>query len=180
MNQAKTTLISHLSILKVDYIFIFSSFLIPFLITGPQLLTGSLVNALLYLAVLKIDRKNLFFVAAIPSLATISHGVLFGSLTPFLIYFLPFIWIGNLVLMNIFINSKKIFPFLISVVLASISKTLILYFAANIYFGLHLVPQIFIKSMGIIQLTTALTGGITTFILFKFISNPPSRNSSVS
>lgn len=145
------------------------SFTVPLLVAGPQWLTGTAVNGLLFIYAMAFPKKNFVTIAVLPSIAALGHGILFGPFTPFLIYFLPFIWIGNIVLMKLFLvlNKKMYIPF--AVFLSSLVKVLVLFFAASIYFQLHIVPRMFITSMGIIQLYTALAGGIIGFISFRLI-----------
>lgn len=135
------------------------SFFIPFVLPHQQLLTGIAVNCFLFLSAKYLSDKQLFPVIFLPSIAALGQGLLFGSFTPFLLYFLPFIWLGNYILIHIF--RKKGF------LLASIAKFLLLYFSANLYFSLHLVPKLFLQSMGLFQLITALIAGLVITILFR-------------
>lgn len=144
------------------------AFAIPFLITGPQLLTGTIVNTLLYIASAKqLNRKSLYFIALLPSLGAVSNGLLFAKFTPFLLFFIPSIWLGNMILILYFAKLKNtmIFPF--NVIFSSILKTAVLFLTALIFNGIHLVPTIFLTSMGIFQLITATIGGFLAFSLFK-------------
>ena len=101
-----------------------------------------------------------------PSLGILARGVIFGPFTPFLIYFLPFIWLTNLILILVF---KKFFnlKYLLSVFFAAAAKYLFLLTVANIYFELHFVPKIFLQVMSTNQLLTALSGGIISWIIFN-------------
>lgn len=139
------------------WVFPLLSFLIPFVLPHQQLVVGVIINCLLFLSAKKISNKYVLPVIFLPSIATLSRGLIFGNLTVFLIYFLPFIWLGNYIL--IFIYKKKGF------ILASVCKFLLLYLAANLYFSFHLVPKIFLQSMGLLQLITALMGGILAIFI---------------
>jgi hypothetical protein len=145
------------------------AFTVPLLVAGPQWLTGTLVNYFLFMYALAFPKKNFVAIAVLPSIAALGHGVLFGPFTPFLIYFLPFIWIGNIVLIKVFLalNKKMNIPF--AVFLSSFVKVLVLFLAASIYFQLNIVPRMFLSSMGIIQLYTALAGGIVALMTLKLI-----------
>lgn len=68
-----------------------SAFLIPAIFSAPQLVTGTMVNALLFVAAQKLTKKELYPALVLPSLGAVTHGVLFGPQTIFLYYFLPFI-----------------------------------------------------------------------------------------
>jgi len=164
MDKIKAISISKL--LTFEFIIYLASFAIPFSLTGPQILVGSLVNALLFCASLKLDKKNLILVTVLPSLAAFSRGLIFGPATLFLFYFLPFIWAGNFISALIF-QQKTISIPLVRIILASIVKASFLYLVAQIYFAFHIVPKIFVTSMGIIQLVTALIGGLITLLISR-------------
>src|SRR5574340_1169122 len=136
-------------ILRINFVFYFFAFLIPFALSGPQILTGTIVNVLLYIAAAKLNKKSWLLISALPSLGAFSHGIIFGPLTFFLFYFLPFIWIGNLILMYIYKQNRNF-------ILASAAKTVFLFVTANIYFYFHVVPKLFVTTMGLLQLETAI------------------------
>ncbi|OGF99984.1 hypothetical protein A2Y99_01520 [Candidatus Gottesmanbacteria bacterium RBG_13_37_7] len=144
------------------------AFSIPFLLSGPQLLTGTVVNTLLYVASAKqISRKNLYLISLFPSLGAVSNGIIFGRFTPYLLFFTPSIWLGNMVLILSFQKFKSSLTYPFSIIFPSILKTSVLYLSALIFTKIHLVPPIFISSMGAVQLITSLMGGTFAFMLFK-------------
>mgnify|MGYP001608663747 CR=1 FL=1 len=157
--ETETTLINVRSLTIYQNIIISLAFLIPFLISGPQLLTGTLVNCLLILGIKFVDKKNYLIISILPSIAAILNGLVFGKFTIFLVYFLPFIWLGNFVLIKSIIYLKEKLPLSLSMVLGVIFKTIILYVTALIYFKFKLVPEIFLTAMGMFQLATGLIGG---------------------
>ena len=159
--KTQTTVLEKITTLPLNFVLPILAFAIPLFISGPQWLTGTVVNTLLFLVVSQnLGRKNWLSVAILPSLAAVSHGLLFGKFTPFLLYFLPFIWIGNLLLMFTFFKLNKFLPLTISVIFSSLIKSFWLYLFASIFFQLKLVPSVFLTSMGIFQLVTAVFGGI--------------------
>lgn len=168
--ESKTVTTNLNASLVWDIIIALTAFSIPFFISGPQWLTGTIVNTLLFIAVTKFSKQRLLPIILLPSIGAFLHGVLFGPLTFFLIYFLPFIWIGNFIMIGIFayfINNRL--SEIISVILAAMLKSLFLYVTANLYFHFHFVPKIFINSMGLIQFITALIGGLIALSFFKVI-----------
>ncbi|MCC6711257.1 MAG: hypothetical protein IT416_02800 [Candidatus Pacebacteria bacterium] len=161
----QTTTIS-LASLNTKTIFFYSTILVlPMLNHANQIIVGSAVNLMLFLGAKKLTDKELTLLAVLPSLGAIANGVLFGSFTLFLIYFLPFIWLGNYLMMQVFRKLK--YAELIKVFLASLVKTLLLFSAAFIFVKSGLVPSIFLKAMSLIQLITAVSGGV----LASLISN---------
>lgn len=125
--------------------------LIPLAWSGPQILIGSVVNFLLCLTAKNSQPKSWWLKAALPSLAVILHGVLFGSFTYYLFYLWPIITVGNWVYMRV---GKSNLP------AAAIIKMLILMTGATLLSQFKIIPAVMIRSMGTIQLVTALIGGL--------------------
>ena len=128
------------------------AFCVPLLFNGSQIITGSIINALLFVSATRLSKRMLPFIAVVPSLGAVSNGILFGPFTIYLVYFLPFIWIGNYLLMYV----TKTYNMWV----ASVIKSLFLFLIAYIFVSLHVVPTIFLTAMGVMQLGTALIGGI--------------------
>lgn len=166
--KTETTAINIRSLTIFQNIIISLAFLIPFLISGSQLLTGTLVNCFLILGIKFVDKKNHLIIAIMPSVAAVLNGLIFGKFTPFLVFFLPFICLGNFVLIKSIIYLKDKLPLSFSVVFGVILKTIILYFSALIYLKFNLVPGIFLTVMGVFQLITGFVGGLITLIIFRF------------
>lgn len=167
--DTKVFVIEKVRLVKIEILLPVLIFTVPLIFSGPQLIVGSIVNCLLFVSALKLQKNRLYLISAIPSTAALLHNTLFGKFTMFLLFFLPIIWIGNYTLMLIYkkLNEKTI-P-VVAVLLSSLIKSGILYLSAIIYFRLHLVPAIFITSMGLIQLLTTLLGGFSAVYLLKAI-----------
>jgi len=136
------------------------AFAVPLISHGPQLLTGAVVNMLLFIGASTLTRRQLAPLLVLPSIGAVFNGVLFGSLTPYLIYLMPFIWIGNGVLVGVTQVLKDKVPELVSVGIASVAKALLLFAAAQVMFRFGMLPVIFLTAMGVVQLGTALVGGV--------------------
>lgn len=145
------------------------AFSLPLLVSGPQLLTGTLVNCLLFLAASSFSRRDQAAIAIAPSIGAILNGLLFGSFTPFLAYFLPMIWIGNIILMNTYLalENRRV---ALRIIVPAFLKSAFLFLFALIFFKLGLVPRIFLTAMGILQFGTALVGGVL-FLSIRKITN---------
>lgn len=147
------------------------SFVIPFSLSSSQLITGTIVNTILFSSAIFLPRKLFLPIIIFPSLGVLSRGLIFGPLTPFLFYFIPFIWLGNLSLVLVF---KKTFPYLgywLSVLLAALVKLTVLFSSASFFFRLDIVPRLFLTTMGFNQLVTACLGGFSAFLFFKKFSD---------
>ena len=139
---------------------------IPAIFASPQWLIGTIVNALLFVAAVKLDSKNQWPIIVLPSLGALLHGVIFGPLTVFLVYFIPFIWLGNYLLVKL--ASFK-WPFVWCVIAASVLKSAALFLTAFFYVNINLVPKIFLSSMGLMQLATALAGGLLAYFIIDSV-----------
>lgn len=156
--------------LKGEILLPLTAFLAPFLVSGPQWLTGTLVNCLLVLAGLALSRRALALTVILPSLGALAHGALFGPFTPFLVFFLPVIWMGN----ALFVSSQCFLARFLSapqsVLAGALLKTALLYGVALLYVNLHWVPPPFLVAMGAIQFVTALAGGWMALGILSFSS----------
>ena len=143
------------------------AFAVPFFITGPQWLTGTIVNMLLVLAAAKLSGTALWLVIVLPSLGALGNGMLFGKFTPFLLFFLPFIWAGNLLLVRLFQFFDAALPSPLAVIASAGAKAALLYLGAFLLFRMSWVPEVFLKSMGMVQLITAIVGGFLALALLR-------------
>lgn len=158
--EPKTIVLPKITAQVGEYSLLFASFLIPFLISGPQLLTGTIVNTLLFLFVSQSFSKKILPIVILPSIGAVLNGILFGKFTIFLLYFLPFIWIGNYVLIQSFRSILKKSTFVISILVSSFLKFIVLFSIAYFFTAVKIVPLIFLQLMGLFQLYTAIIGGI--------------------
>jgi hypothetical protein len=152
------------------YLYFFVGFLVPFTIGHPQLLVGSVVNATLVLAALELRSfKHIGPLILAPGLGVLSRGLVFGPFTPYLAIMLPFIWVGNAILVfgirTLYINIK--FNYVVSLAVSALAKSGFLFFVAFALVSFSLLPSLFLTTMGAIQLVTALLGGLLGFGLHK-------------
>ena len=136
-----------------------TAFLIPFVLGHPQFLVGTIVNLLLIEASLYLDFKKTIPIITMPSLGALSRAILFGPLTIFLIYMIPFIWIANTILVLVikvlhFKFKKNLF---VVGVLGAVLKTAFLFATAFTLFSFGIVPKQFLTAFGINQFLTAFS-----------------------
>lgn len=141
------------------------SFSIPFLLKQPQLLIGSIINFILIFSVSKYNIKKIIPVLFLPSIASLLNGVLFGHFTIYLAYLIPFIVISNLIYV---LSFKYIKIKYLNVCVAALLKACFLFSCAYILFNTIHIPEIFLTTMGLIQLYTALIGGLFAFTLLNY------------
>jgi len=141
------------------------SFFLPFFIGHPQIIVGVLVNALLIVSALNVKGYKLLPVIIAPSLGALSRGILFGPFTIFLVYMIPFIWIGNSILIFVFkwLKLNKQVNYWITLIFGSLIKAAFLFFIAYVLVGMKILPILFLTTMGIFQFYTAILGGTIAF-----------------
>jgi hypothetical protein len=137
------------------------AFFIPFVMGHPQLLVGIIVNAAIVLAALNMKGYKLLPVILLPSVAVLSRGLIFGPFTMFLIYLIPFIWAGNFILLYAYreLKLKRKMNSIMTIIIGAGAKTAFLFGIAFILVQLEIIPIIFLSTMGLLQLYTALAGG---------------------
>ena len=143
------------------------SFAFPFLFPSFQILIGSTVNAALVLSAFYLKGKKVLPMIILPSIATISRGILFGPLTVYLVYLLPFIWLGNAVLIGmmklLYIKLKG--NYVVSSIFSISAKVSIIFASTYILFTLNVVPQALLLAMGLIQVITATIGCASAYFV---------------
>jgi len=154
----KTILWLRITALTKTIVFLIPLFFIPFLLGGPQLLIGSIINLLLIFVALKY--KNYYAIIPmmmLPSIATSLRGFVFGPFTIFLVYMIPAIWLGNFVLIY---TIQHIKTQRLSILVGGFLKTICLFVVAYILVTLWILPTIFLKTMGMFQLITVMIAGV--------------------
>lgn len=144
------------------------AFFIPFIIGHPQYVVGIIVNASLILGATYLKGYKLLPVILLPSLGVLTAGLIFGNYTIFLVYLIPFIWVGNSLysysykhLQNSGMNK------LFSIISSSGLKAIFLFLSALLLVTLGIIPSIFLTAMGVLQLVTALIGGVVAIGIIK-------------
>ena len=149
------------------FIYTTVAFFLPIFLGHQQIVVGSVVNAMLVLCALNIKGMKLLPAIIAPSLGALVAGLLFGNLTMFLVYLLPFIWVGNAILVFSIkafkLNMKK--NYFVALGLGSLLKAGFLFGSAYVLYSLGLVPVVFLTAMGVLQLGTALIGGTGAYFV---------------
>ncbi|GAG05269.1 unnamed protein product, partial [marine sediment metagenome] len=136
------------------------AFFLPFFVGHPQIVVGVLVNTLLITSALNVKGYKLLPVIIAPALGALSRGILFGPFTVFLLYMIPFIWVGNSILVFAFkwLNFDKKINYWITLLIGSITKALFLFAIAYLLVSMKVLPALFLTAMGIFQFYTAVLG----------------------
>lgn len=164
MNQVSNEFIQKYENIEL-ILYSFAVFLIPLLISHPQMLTGTMVNAFLIMAALHFKGWKAAPIVILPSIAAVLSGMLFGPFTIFIVYMMPVIWIGNFVLIYLFkyLHMIRNLNYWTALGGSAIAKSALLFGAALLFVNFNIVPAAFLTAMGILQLGTAIAGGIVAF-----------------
>ena len=167
MNRVKTL------VLKKERVLILAQFtaligvatLAPLL--GQQAITGPIVNATLFISAMLLGVQGAVLIGLVPSLLALSVGLLPSILAPMI----PFIMMGNIILVMVFDYLKER-NFWLGVVSASILKFVFLFSTSSIIVSLLSKKEIaskIVMTMGWLQLLTALAGGLIAYIFLSSI-----------
>ena len=129
-----------------------------------QPITGSIVNAALFLTTALIGVQAGVLVALFPSLIALSVGLLPAVLA----VAIPFIITGNIILVSVFNLLKK--NFWQAIITASITKFIFLYSTSFIVVNLIAKKPVAQKATSMLswpQLATALAGGTIAWLVIK-------------
>jgi len=152
------------------YLYTFGLLIVPMIITN-QLIIGTIVNALLIGSAIKFKTKKVLVLSVVPSIAAFSAGVLFGSITHQVLLMLPFIWMGNVLLMilvrKLNVDFRK--NYFYTLIASATGKTILLFTIALVLFTINLVPILALTAFGILQFATAIMGGILYYSAKKLL-----------
>lgn len=123
-----------------------------------QWITGTIVNAILFLAVWRVGMANAALVAALPSSIALTRGLLPAPMA----ILVPYIILSNIILIAVFYFFSR-FP-LLAICTASLAKFIFL-FAITFYFVKVASPLL--GMMHWPQLATALAGGLIATAVIK-------------
>ncbi len=124
-----------------------------------QWVTGTIVNALLFIAGWRLGIVNAFVIAAMPSTVALMRGLL---PTPMAIM-IPYIIMANFLLVIVFMALKK--KLFVGMISASLVKFGFLFIAA-MFLSAHIGSNLIVMFQWP-QLVTALAGGLVSILVIK-------------
>jgi len=153
------------ALVKVSAFAVFLAIAILAPLLKQQLITGSIVNAVLFISTAYLGITAGILISFIPSLFAGSVGLLPLPLLPMI----PYIIMGNIILVLCFGFLRKK-SFLLSAILASLLKFLFLFGASSFiinFFIQKALPAKIVVMMAWPQLITALSGSLIAFVVLK-------------
>jgi hypothetical protein len=141
------------------------SAVVPFFI-HQQAITGPIVNAVLFISASLLGSQSAILIGLFPSLIALSTGLLPVALAPII----PFIMVGNIILVLVFSKLKNK-NFWLAILSASFLKFLFLFASSSIVINLisqNAIAKQVALAMSWSQLATAFAGGIIAYMfLYK-------------
>jgi len=157
--KTRTRIITFTSLLAIATV-------VPFFIHS-QYITGPLVNFILFTAVILLGPFEAVLLGIIPSTVALASGLLPLPLAPMI----PFIMVGNALLVAVFYYTRKI-GFIKSVILASLLKFLFLHSIVTLLMSTLLAEKL-VANLAIMmswpQFVTAVAGGVVAYMFLKKI-----------
>lgn len=140
-----------------------------------QFITGPIVNAVLFLAVMTVGVGNAVLIGLVPSVVALVSGLLPAPLAPMV----PFIMISNAILIVVFSGLRKT-NYWAGVLGGTLFKYAFLYLTSTIVVGLISNHNIGIKAattmMAWPQIVTAVVGGVIAFGVLKLVKEEKRKN----
>lgn len=167
MNQAKALVINKEKIFALSQFIALVGIAVAAPLLRQQAITGPIVNATLFAAVMLLGTQNAILVGLIPSLIALSVGLLPAVLAPMV----PFIMTANALLILVFGYLRKR-NYWLAVISASFLKFLFLLSTSSMVINLLFKKEIASKvalMMSWPQLLTALAGGLIAYSFLKSI-----------
>ncbi len=130
-----------------------------------QIITGSIVNATLFVGVALLGMRKGVMIGLVPSVVALSVGTLPALLAPVI----PLIMISNTILILIF-NKLRKRNIGLAVIIASLSKFTFLFLTSSVVISLLFqdgLVQKMMSMMGPVQFLTALIGGFLSIMFLK-------------
>lgn len=144
-----------------------------FLATNSQLIVGTIVNTALIMTAINLKGwKKIIGVITLPSISNLLGGYVFKTASPFMVYMIPAIWLGNFAIVyayKLLLVSKQKNYFLAGVV-GVIVKVAIIFAFYNIINAFGIFPEkvatMFKVAMGSTQAITATCGVIVSAFIY--------------
>lgn len=148
---------------------------IPFPAPFKQFITGPLVNMILLIAAISTGLFGGMIIAVLSPILVLVLGT--HSALGFLLPVVPFIMLGNITYVFFFYllrgKNKQFIPQFFGLIFGSFVKFLILFVAVTYIVK---VPAPIAKAMGIVQLYTAIGGGILAILISKTLESNKAWN----
>lgn len=153
------------SVVGLFFIFLAGIMLAP--LFPNQFISGPMVNAILFIVTVMLGLRSGLIFSFVPSVIA-----LIGGLLPvFLVPFIPFIMLSNIIMVSVFHN-LRLKNIKLAIVVSAILKFIFLAVASKLFFEFFLnstMSQTIAYMMSWNQLYSALLGGIIAYTFLKII-----------
>ena len=132
------------------------------------------VNTALIMTAINLNGwAKILGVVTMPSISTILSGYVFGSASTYMVYMIPFIWLGNFALVYLYklLLLNKNINYLFTGIISVIIKVAIIFLSFNVLNLFNIFPEKLVNTlqnaMGLTQLITASIGVVVAFAIYK-------------
>lgn len=144
-----------------------------FLAVNSQLIVGTIVNTALVMTAINLKGwKKIVGIITLPSISSLLGGYIFKTASPFMIYMIPAIWLGNFIIVysyKLLLVSKQKNYFLAGIV-GIVTKVAIIFAFFNIINLFGVFPEkvaiMFKTAMGATQAITATAGVMVSALIY--------------
>jgi len=132
-----------------------------------QSVTGTLVNFILFATAMTVSADSAIIAGSFSATSALMKGALFGPFTAAIAPMIPFIIMGNALMVITYSLLKRVHP-LVGIAAGSLLKFSFLYVMAHTIVTRQVaLPQPILIAMSYPQLLTALTGGVVAYLFFR-------------
>jgi len=168
MIQIKTIAIKRTLVIDLTKFALLLSIAVVAPLIRQQIVTGTIVNAVLFISVVSLGVRGAVLIALVPSIFSLSVGLLPAALAPMI----PFIMVSNIILVLIFdlLRKKKYWAGMISAgFLKFVFLTSVSFVVINLLLKKEIAQQVAVM-MSWPQLLTALAGGVIAYLVLKSLN----------
>lgn len=141
--------------------------------SNSQLIVGSIVNVALIVSALNLNGPlKILGVVTMPSVSTVLSGYVFKTASPFMVYMIPAIWIGNFLLIYMYklivVSKKK--NYIVASIVGIALKVAVIFGGFSLLNAFGIFPPKLVANlqvaMSTTQIITATIGAVITYIIY--------------
>ena len=165
----KENILNKVNLMPLAQVAVLTSVAVAAPLSQNQFITGTIVNATLFMAAANLNISGAILICLLPSLVALSVGTLPFALAPLI----PNIILSNILLVLTFVSLKKLnhWP---KIIIASFLKFTFLFSSSYLFMNILFVNPMASKYMAMMswpQLITALAGGVLAYGITKILSS---------
>lgn len=145
-----------------------------YIVANSQIIVGTIVNISLIITAINVKGwKRIIGIITLPSISSILGGYVFKTASVYMVYMIPFIWLGNFSIIYLYklLLLNKNYNYFLTGAISIFIKVSIIFLGFNILNSFGIFPDKLIKNlqnaMGVMQVITAITAMFITYIVYR-------------